>query len=76
MGYYVTTTKIIKGSISATEDSSQTATVAKAVNDYIQSLDSSDSPIIAMSTAIDGGHTLTVTIVSGENPYYGTAAAD
>jgi len=70
MANYATTTKIIKGTITATEDQSVNGSVAEAVNTYIQTLDSTDAPIIAISTAMDGGHTLTVTIVSGDNPFY------
>jgi len=70
MANYATTTKIIKGTVTATEASDTSGTVSAAVNDYIQDLDSTGTPIISISTAMDGGHTLIVTIVSGDNPYY------
>ena len=66
MAVYETTTKIIKGIVTATETSDTSGTVSAAVNDYIQGLDSTGTPIISISTAMDGGNTLAVTIVSGK----------
>ena len=66
MAVYATTTKIIKGTVTATEDNDTLGSVAAAVNDYIQDLDSTGTPIISISTAMDGGNVLAVTIVSGK----------
>ena len=73
MATYETFTKIIRGSVAATEDSNTEESVAKAVNEYILTLDSLTSPIISISTAVAGGpDNVVVTIVSGLNPYYDT----
>ena len=67
MAAYNTITKVIRGTISGTEDSGTAASFAKAVNDYVQTLDSTSGTIVTMSTSVGGGsngvNTLVATIV-------------
>ena len=55
MAAYNTITKIFTGNVDATEISSEAGSLAKTVNDYIQTLDSTNNAIISMSTTAYGG---------------------
>ena len=62
-GAYSSKTKILVLDID-TDAYTVTGSAAKSINDYVQTLDTSDQKIIAISSAIQGA-TLVVTIVSG-----------
>jgi hypothetical protein len=68
MAVYTAKTKIIRGSVTATEDSGSVGSVAKAVNDYVETLDATNDPIISISTSVAGGpDNVIVTVVSGKS---------
>jgi hypothetical protein len=55
MANYNTITKIFSGNVAATEISTEAGSLAKSVNDYIQTLDDSTGAIISISSATFGG---------------------
>jgi len=55
MATYNTITKIFTGNVASTEVSSEAGSLAKSVNDYIQTLDDSTGQIISISTSTFGG---------------------
>ena len=57
MANYNTITKIFVANVTSEEISSTASTLAKTVNDYIQTLDDSSNEIISISSAVcDGTH--------------------
>jgi hypothetical protein len=69
MATYVTgntNVKVIVGTVTATHDKTLVGSLAKAVYDYIITLDATDSKIISVEAKPAGyGNTVIVTIVSG-----------
>jgi|TARA_R110000822_G_scaffold165525_2_gene306021 hypothetical protein len=69
MATYVTgntNVKVIVGTVTATHDKTLAGSLAKAVHDYIITLDATDSKIISVESKPAGyGNTVIVTIVSG-----------
>lgn len=64
MTVYSTVTKIMNVAIDEAADS-VAGSAAKEINDYIESLDSTNSPIISISHSSAGGY-MSVIIVSGK----------
>jgi|9_EtaG_2_1085328.scaffolds.fasta_scaffold211694_1 hypothetical protein len=55
MANYNTITKIFVANVTSTEISSTASTLAKTVNDYVQTLDDSTNEIISISSAVCDG---------------------
>ena len=55
MAVYNTITKIFTGNVDGDEVSTTSGSLSMTVNDYIQTLDSTDNAIISMSTTTYGG---------------------
>jgi|14BtaG_2_1085337.scaffolds.fasta_scaffold01627_8 D-lyxose ketol-isomerase len=55
MAAYNTITKIFVGEVSSTEDSTIDNSLAKTINDYIETLDDGTGAIISMSSTAYGG---------------------
>ena len=53
MANFNTTTKIIRGAVTDTEDSGTAGTVAKAVNDYLETIN--DAKLVSMTSTLAGG---------------------
>ena len=53
MANFNTTTKIIRGAVTATQDSGTAGSIAKAVNDYLETID--DAKLLSMTSTLAGG---------------------